>query len=130
LEARDFALTTPEGKGILGSLSDAGVVEFAIQAGAGSSIRGTEMFDRMMDHFGADAIAIHAVWIRNAAGHPSTNIDKVNELTATGVDLGQAILQAWTVTRAMRRGFSKAKVLGTPDGTPGGYTRIDVLIEQ
>jgi len=130
LEIKEFSLTTPEGKGIVGTLSDAGVIEFVIQAGAGSSVRGTEMFNRMMDDFGADAVAIHAVWIRNAAGLPSTNIDKVNGLTATGVSLDDAIRHAWTVTRAKKRGFSRASVMGTPDGVPGGYRRVDVLIEM
>ncbi len=84
----------------------------------------------MMDDFGADALAIHAVWIKNAADHPSTNIDKVNELTAAGTDLDEAILHTWTVTRAKKRGFSKAQVMKTPEGSAGIYTRIDVLIEH
>jgi hypothetical protein len=126
----EFVLLTPEGKGILASLDQAGVVTFAIEAGEGSSIRGTELFNRMMAHFGAGVRAIHGVWRKGPPGRPSTNIDKVNELTAEGMALDEAITHAWTVTRARKLGFMKARVLGVPVGKPGAYREIDVLIEK
>jgi len=130
LNPREFVLLTPEGKGILASLDDAGVVAFAVEAGEGSSIRGTELFNRMMQHFGAGARAIQGVWRKGTSGRPSTNIDKVNELTAGGMTLEEAVTQAWTVTRARKLGFLKVRVLGAPVGKPGAYTEIDVLIEK
>jgi hypothetical protein len=125
-----FALFTPEGKGIYANVDDAGVVTFAIEAGQGSSVRGTEMFNRMMQHFGAAVRAIHGIWIRSATGRPSTNIDKVNELTAGGMKLDEAVTRAWTVTRARKLGFLNVRVLGIPEGTAGAYSRIDVMIER
>jgi hypothetical protein len=130
LNARKFDLLTPEGKGIIGELDESGVLTFAVDAGPGSSIRGTELFNRIMLHFGDDVKAIHGVWCKGPLGLPSTNIDKVNELTATGMVLGEAIYHAWTVTRAKKLGFLRVNVLGTPAGHPGAFTKIDVLIEK
>lgn len=125
-----FELYTPEGKGIFADMDENGVVTFAIEAGTGSSIRGTEMFNRMVDHFGSALTAIHGVWVKGTLGRPSTNIDKVNELTAQGMRLEDAIHQTWTVTRAAKRGFRQVRLLGNPIGQPGGYTQVDVMIER
>jgi hypothetical protein len=124
-----FELYTPEGKGIIGELTELGILTFAIEAGEGSSIRGTEMFNRMMQVFGNEVRAIHAVW-RKYSEAVSTNIDKVNELTAAGMPIADAISHAWTVTRAAKLGFLKAILLETPEGQPGAYSKIDVLIER
>jgi hypothetical protein len=134
----DFDLSLPGGKGILGSLahrdeadedSPREVVEFVIEAGPQSMIRGTELFNRMMAHFGADAKAIRGVWRIGNHGKESTNIDKVNELTDAGLSLEVAVLYAWTVTRAQKLGFGKVTVEHV-EGTPGRYTKIRVLIEK
>jgi hypothetical protein len=111
------------GKGILGYLDENGTVTFAIEAGQGSPIRGTELFDNMMRSFGADAQAIRGVW------RAGTNLDKVNELTAQGMSLEEAVQHAWTVTRARRLGFSKTAVV-LQEGQPGQYAAIDVWIEK
>jgi hypothetical protein len=103
-----------EPKGILGSVNAEGVVSFAIEAGTGSSVRGTTYFNAMMDFFGDAAIAI----------------DKVNEMTQAGAELLSAVLHAWTVTRAIKRGFCKVRVLGTPVGSSGAYSRIEVRIDK
>ena len=124
-----FELTTPEGRGVFAELDGDGVVTFVIWAGEGSSIRGTEM-NRMVRHFGEKVRGIRGVWRANSRGEPSTNIDKVNELTAKGMALSEAIRQAWTVTRAAKLGYRRVRLLGTPEGEAGAYRKIDVLIEQ
>lgn len=126
--AKTFSFTTPEGKGITAVLDDQGIVTFAIDAGPGSSVRGTDMFNRMMRFFGADAIAIQGVWRSNLQGRPSVNIDKVNELTAQGMSIEDAVQHTWTVTRARKLGFTTVRLLGQPVGQSGAYTEIDVLI--
>jgi hypothetical protein len=130
LSAKEFELTTPEGKGILASMDESGVVTFFIAAGEGSSIRGTELFNRMMQFFGDEAQAIRGHWVKGPSGKPSTNIDKVSELTASGLALEEAIKQAWTVTRAKKLGFHKVRLLSKPEGIAGAYTKIEVLIEK
>jgi hypothetical protein len=82
----------------------------------------------MMLAFGEDAKAIRGSWSKGLA--PSINIDKVNELTAAGRTLDEAIHAAWTVTRARKLGFNRVKVVGQPEGVSGAYVSLEVLIEQ
>jgi hypothetical protein len=84
----------------------------------------------MMQYFAGRVRAIHGVWRKNMHGQPSTNVDKVNELTAGGMTVEDAIQHAWTVTRARRWGYSKLSIRGTPVGVPGDFMAIDVLMER
>jgi hypothetical protein len=111
---------------ISGELDEFGIVTFAVFAASDSPIRGTMLFLRMMNAFGSDATAIQGVWRKGQ--RPSINIDKVNELTAKGTSIDDAVLQAWTVTRARKLGFTKVSVV-RHEGSPGNYRKIDVLIE-
>ncbi len=129
-EPLEFELFFPEGRGILGSMDGFGEVTFAIHAGEGSSIRGTEMFNRMLDAFGEAVKSIRGVWIKRTTGEASTNIDKVNELVASGMALEEAVLHAWTFTRAKKRGFGTVFVHETSQDATGVYTRIVVLIQK
>jgi hypothetical protein len=112
---------------ITAELDVLGVVTFAVLASPDSPIRGTELFNRMMIAFGTDAKAIHGVWRKGSM--PSINIDKVNELTGKGVLLEDAVLHAWTVTRAKKLGFATLRVIHQ-EGSPGNYRKIDVFIEK
>ena len=112
---------------IAGELDNLGVVTFAVLAAPDSPIRGTELFNRMMIAFGEDAKAIHGVWRKGSM--PSINIDKVNELTGKGVSIEDAVLHAWTVTRAQKLGFTTVSVIHQ-EGSPGNFRKIDVLIEK
>jgi hypothetical protein len=139
IDRREFERLLPDGKGILGELrvlerrKDGvckGVVTFFIEAGPTSLVRGTELFNEMMDFFGADADTIHGVWRVSPQGKASTNIDKVNELTSQGMSLEKAIQHAWTATRARKRGFGGAVVLGMPVGIAGNFVAIDVEMRR
>ena len=125
-----FFLNVPNGDGIYGNLNELGVVTFTIKAGRGSPIRGTEMFDRMMEQFGKEVLAIQGVWRIGADGEPSVNIDKVNELTSMGVPLEEAILQTWTVAKARKWGFVRVRLVGPRIGSPGAFEKIDVFMEK
>jgi hypothetical protein len=57
------------------------------------------------------------------------NLDKVNERTAAGVPLMEAVRETWTFTRAARWGFTRITRVEV-EGTPGSYTKIDVLLEK
>ncbi len=126
----DLRLILPDGQGIMASIDDEGVLSFVIQAGERCPIRGTEMFDLMMRAFGDRVRAILGVWRKGFQGLPSTNIDKVNELTASGLGLEESVRHAWTATRAARWGFTKITIVNSPEGNPGHYTKVDVLFEK
>lgn len=118
----EFSLFLPDGiAAILGSVDDQGILTFAIHAQPQSPIRGTEMFDLMMRAFESRVQAILGVW------RYGTNFDRVNERTGAGTSLQEAIEQTWTFTRASRWGYGKV-IRVDCEGTPGKYTKIDVLI--
>ena len=54
----DFYLDGGNGKGIVASINENGVVKFAIETGKNSAITGREMFSQMMQHFGSNVKAI------------------------------------------------------------------------
>src|SRR5437870_1128262 len=100
----EFSLLLPDGvAGIMGSVDEQGVLTFVIHALPESPIRGTELFDLMMRAFGSRVRALLGVWRRGFQGSPSTNLDRVNERTATGCRCG---------TRSSKRGPSPV----LPDG--------------
>ena len=126
----DFRLFLPDDLGgILGEVDESGVLTFVIAVKAESPIRGTELFNLMVRAFGARVRAVQGVWRPGCEDSPSANLDKVNERTAAGAPLMDAVQETWTFTRAARLGFSRATVVAV-EGTPGRYTKIDVLLEK
>jgi hypothetical protein len=125
----DFRLHLPDGKGIMASVDERGVLSFVIEAGPGCAIRGSEMFDLMMRVFGDQIESILGVWRKGFQGRPSTNLDKINELTGNGLSLELAVPQAWTATRASRWGFTNLTI-NKADGKPGHYVKIDVMFQK
>ena len=107
-------------KGIIANLDKNGHVEFKINT-EGSGIRGTDLFKQMMEHFGSNAKGVKGKWVSG------TNLDKVNELTAKGVPIEEAVKQTWTANRARDAGFGNATLVNPPKGTPGAYTDVEVL---
>jgi len=116
----DFEMWASPGsnKGIIANLDKNGIVEFKINT-QGTAVRGTDLFRQMMSHFGDHAKGVWGKWVRG------TNLDKVNELTARGVSLEDAITQTWTANRAREAGFGRA-TLKKEVGKPGEYTDLEV----
>jgi len=126
----EFRLLLPDNVGgILGEVDEKGVLTFVLSAKAESPIRGTELFDLMLRAFAGRVRAVLGVWRRGFAGAPSVNLDKVNERTAAGMSLMDAVRQTWTFTRAARWGFTRITRI-VVEGTPGSYSKVDVLLEK
>ena len=126
----EFRLFLPDDAGgIIGSVDNAGVLTFIISVKTESPIRGTELFNLMMRAFGERVRAVLGVWRRGFEGSPSVNLDKVNERTSTGVSLIDVVRETWTYTRAARWGFTRI-TLARVEGTPGDYSKLDVLLEK
>jgi hypothetical protein len=105
------------GKGIYATIDENGMVEFKINT-EGKNTRGTDLFKRMMQYFGGRVAGIWGMW------PTGTNRIKVNELTAQGMPLHEAVSRTWTANRAREFGFGKAIVVDEPVGTPGDYTKV------
>jgi hypothetical protein len=97
------------GKGIYATIGEDGFVEFKINT-EGTGVRGTDLFNRMMRAFGGRVRGIWGMWPRG------TNLDRVNELTALGVPLTEAVTRTWTAHRARDFGFARAVIHGEPPG--------------
>jgi hypothetical protein len=105
------------GRGIYGAIDEDGMLAFKINT-EDTGVRGTDLFDRMMQHFGDKVQGVWGMWPKG------TNLDKVNELTAQGITLQEAVTRTWTANRARAFGFSKAIICEEPVGTPGAYTKV------
>jgi hypothetical protein len=126
----EFRLFLPDDAGgIIGSVDDAGVLTFIISVKPDAPIRGTELFNLMLRAFGDRVRAVLGVWRRGFEGSPSVNLDKVNERTGAGVSLMDAVRETWTYTRAAHWGFTRITLVNI-EGTPGNYTKMDVLLEK
>jgi hypothetical protein len=72
------------GKGIYATIDENGMVEFKINT-EGMKTRGTDLFKKMMEHFGSRVEGVWGMW------PTGTNLIKVNELTAQGMPLHEAV---------------------------------------
>jgi RHS repeat-associated protein len=118
----DFSLMFGN-KGILGTINDKGIVEFVVEAGPGSPMRGGQMFQQMMEHFGSNVKGVAGNW------YYGDNLAAVNQLTAQGVSLEKAVSQTWTAGQAAKYGFSTPAVQSAV-GNPGNYSKIQVIFSK
>lgn len=59
------------------------------------------------------------------------NLGIVNKLTAQGIPLEKAVMQTWTANQATKYGFTKLRILlQQVKGTPGNYTKVEVLFSK
>ena len=107
---------------IYAELGKNGVIDFAIEAAKGASIRGRNLFKAMMTHYGPSVKGIAGNWTYG------TNLAKVNELTRNGMSLQKAISHTWTSGQAAKYGFSTARVTEAI-GSPGNYTTIRAVFK-
>jgi hypothetical protein len=129
----EYELVNPKKQSnfILGELVNTGELSFLIEnlpkTTPQSGCVGRWMFQQMMAHFGTRVNAIQGNWF----GAASDNLIAVNRLTAGGtVTVEEAAKQTWTGMRAKEYGYSQVEVVGTPAGTPGHYTRVQVLFKK
>ncbi|MEJ2613057.1 MAG: hypothetical protein P8179_24130 [Candidatus Thiodiazotropha sp.] len=108
---------------IYADLNKNGSIDFAIEAGEGASIRGSELFKSMMSHYGNNVKGVAGNWSYG------TNLAKVNELTAANrMSLQSAISKTWTGNQAAKYGFTSARITEAV-GSPGNYTKISTIFE-
>ena len=94
-----------------------------IEAGAGASVRGTEMFAMAMNHFGKNVRGVKGIW------KYGDNLDEVNRLVESGVPLAEAVQRTWTARRAASFGFTQATVREAKKGPNGRFTSVVVAFE-
>jgi hypothetical protein len=132
-EANLFAMVYPDIRDLSPTLSgfvtDDGTLFFVIGTPeTNSPVKGSEMFDRMMQHFGDKVKRIQGEWYGVDLSNPDkrSNIHTVNMLIRDkGMEPEEAAMLNFTGKMAERNGFTEVKILDH-DGAPGYYTSIKV----
>ena len=76
-----------------------------------------------MAHFGPRVERVSGHWVSQSPDANNKNLGTVNRLTAEGMPLAQAVMQAWTAQQAARHGFTHLNLL-LHRGSPGQYRKI------
>ena len=95
----------------------------ALNIRAGGRIRGSALIDKVMAHFGPRVERVSGHWVSQSPDANNKNLGTVNRLTAEGMPLAQAVMQAWTAQQAARHGFTHLNLL-LHRGSPGQYRKI------
>jgi hypothetical protein len=96
------------------------VIRTEFQGQRSAALRGSEQFQAILRHFSGKVRGIKGEWTYE------TNLMKFNELTAGGKSAREAALGTWTGEQAAANGYRNV-IVRTLDGTPGSYTKVDVL---
>jgi len=102
---------------IAAELDKNGDLTLLVNRNEGSPLRGSEMFDKVMNHFGDRVNSITGNFIDD-------NRETFNRLTAAGADDTTAALGTWTGKQASRYGFTSVGSVLTRGGR-GAYSKIE-----
>jgi autotransporter adhesin len=86
-------------------------------------MRGATEFKEILNHFEGKFDGIRGAWSYG------DNLAKFNKLTGEGKSLKEAALGTWTGEQAIAAGYAKVTVRSFM-GTPGAYTKVDVLFHK
>ncbi len=87
------------------------------------TVRGRVLFKLMMTHFGSAVGEIMGDWVYG------DNLDRVNELSAEGMQVVDAARSTWTGLQCIRHGFEVVHKVSSL-GDPGRYSAILVRFEK
>ena len=104
----------------IGAVLQSGDVTFEIRtvdkiSGDRETVRGSVLFDMMMRQFGIRVLSITGIW------YDGTNLDDLNRLSGSGLNLQEAAAQTWTGRQAARHGFTAVKLLEKIGSRAGMY---------
>lgn len=88
-----------------------------------STIRGSEAFAAIVEHFAGKFHTIVGNWISG------DNLDEINRLTTKGFSLEKAASQTWTGIQAEKFGFKRV-LIERAEGPPGNYSRVLVYFTR
>ena len=87
------------------------------------------MFAKMMEHYGNRTKGLLGSWTNKEIASNNKNLGKINELTAQGMPLEEAIHHAWTAEQLVPYNMTKAEIK-LAEGIPGKYTTLYVLFTK
>jgi hypothetical protein len=122
-----FSNPTNRANSIVATLED-GVLHTAIEATGPGRIRGSELFNRAVDHFGRDSIhGVAGSWTYGG------NLATFNRLTGASISAAQAARGTFTGIMAGRLGFTTVDIVALQGdaflriGFGRAFTRVEVL---
>ncbi|AYF76305.1 hypothetical protein D7D52_23535 [Nocardia yunnanensis] len=107
------------GSGVIADLNENGTLSIMMHnyPDLGSPLRGKQMFDEIMNHFGDRVHEIRGIWVYG------DNLGGFNKAVQDGATLVQAARSTWTAQQALRYGFGRIRI---DDATP----RLDGDFDQ
>ncbi|MFF2396804.1 RHS repeat-associated core domain-containing protein [Nocardia sp. NPDC058114] len=90
----------------------------------GSPLRGRQMFDEVMNHFGDRVQQVQGNWVYG------DNLAKFNSALENGATLNQAARETWTAQQAARYGFTRARIDQAVPELGGGYSSVSVTYRR
>ncbi len=114
------------GSGLAAQLDEKGTFTFAIEnfPQEGSVLRGKQMFDEALAHFGDRVQAVQGAWVFG------DNLARFNHAVDGGASLVAAAKQTWTGQQAARHGFTRVRIDEAIPLTDGGFRKVYVTFRR
>ncbi|MFD3511059.1 hypothetical protein [Nocardia sp. NPDC058666] len=111
---------------LMSTLDRNGSLQFAIanNPAAGSPLRGRELFDEMMEHFGDRVKSVQGNWFYG------DNLAAFNRAIENGATESQAAKASWTAAQAARYGFTRVRLVDSQLSLDGAYMSVNVLFRR
>ncbi|WP_435056322.1 ricin-type beta-trefoil lectin domain protein [Streptomyces venezuelae] len=112
--------------GISGSIDKEGVLHLVVLAEEGKTPVGSVMIDDVMEHVGGNAKGMAGTWL--SGGEMKDNLDSFNAgIQSLMLTEEEAARLTFTGKMATKHGFTGRVEFLKREGTPGNYTRVEVV---
>lgn len=112
--------------GVMGSINDEGVLDLIILAKEGVTPTGSEMLDEVMGKIGGNARGMGGTWL--GGGDMADNLDSFNAgIQSLKLSPEEAARLTFTGKMATKYGFTGKVEIRKLEGTPGNYTKVQVV---
>jgi hypothetical protein len=112
--------------GVMGSIDNDGILNLVVLAKEGVTPTGSEMIADVMEKIGGNAKAIRGTWL--GGGDMKDNLDSFNAgIQSLMLTEKEAARRTFTGKMAAKYGFNGEIDIVTRVGTPGNYTKVEVV---
>jgi hypothetical protein len=113
-------------KGVLGSIDKDGVLNLVVLAEEGLTPTGSEMLADVMGKIGGNAKGMRGTWL--GGGDMKDNLDSFNAgIQSLKLTPEEAARLTFTGKQATKYGFTGRVQIEKLEGTPGNYTKVEVV---
>ncbi|MGW4847679.1 hypothetical protein [Nocardia brasiliensis] len=116
--------------GITAEVDQNGVLDYVIEAGPDSPVKGSQMFEDMWNAVGPNVTAINGTWVNKPREGVVTNLQSFNNAIADGATPQQAAFSTFAGKMAFRHGFRFVEITKLKPEGPGPYTDVEVTFTR